>query len=53
MKDVMKFRLVVSALLLMMGPLSYGQAVPTGGTAMTSAAEDRIVHLSMESSITL
>ena len=57
MKDVMKFRLAASALLLMMGPLSYGQAVPTGGTAMTSGSGgpnspslDGIVHYALSAS---
>jgi hypothetical protein len=57
MKDVMKFRLAVSALLLTMGPLSYGQAVPTGGTAMTSGSGgpnspslDGIVHYALSAS---
>ena len=35
MKDAMKFRLAVSALLLTMGSISYGQAVPAGGTPMS------------------
>jgi hypothetical protein len=57
MKDVMKFRLAASALLLMMGPLSYGQAVPAGGTAMTSGSGgpnspslDGIVHYALSAS---
>ena len=57
MKDIMKFRLAASALLLMMGPLSYGQAVPAGGTAMTSGSGgpnspslDGIVHYALSAS---
>ncbi len=53
----MKFRLAASALLLMMGPLSYGQAVPAGGTAMTSGSGgpnspslDGIVHYALSAS---
>jgi hypothetical protein len=36
MKEVMKFRFAVSALLLTLGSISYGQAVPAGGASMTS-----------------
>jgi hypothetical protein len=57
MKDVMKFRLAASALLLIMGPLSYGQAVPAGGTAMTSGSGgpnspslDGILHYALSAS---
>jgi hypothetical protein len=42
MKDVMKFRMVISALLLSMGSLSYGQAVPAGGTPMTSMTSNSV-----------
>jgi hypothetical protein len=35
MKDVMKFRLTVSALLITTASISYGQAVPAGGTPMS------------------
>ncbi len=57
MKDVMKLRLAASALLLTMGALSYGQAVPAGGTAMTSGSGgpnspslDGIVHYALSAS---
>jgi len=53
----MKLRLAALALLLMMGPLSYGQAVPAGGTAMTSGSGgpnspslDGIVHYALSAS---
>jgi hypothetical protein len=42
MKDVMKFRMAISALLLSMGSLSYGQAVPAGGTPMTSMTSNSV-----------
>jgi hypothetical protein len=35
MKNAMKFRLAISALLLTMGSISYGQAIPAGGTPMS------------------
>ena len=53
----MKFRLAVSALLLTVGSLSYGQAVPAGGTAMSSGSTgpnlpslDGIVHYALSAS---
>lgn len=53
----MKFRIAVAALLLTTGPLSYGQAVPTNGTAMTSGSGgpnlpslDGIVHYALSAS---
>ena len=42
MKDVMKFRLVISGLLMTIGPLSYGQAIPAGGTPMTSMTTNSV-----------
>jgi hypothetical protein len=42
MKDVMKFRMAISALLLTVGSFSYGQAVPAGGTPMTSMTTNSV-----------
>jgi hypothetical protein len=42
MKDVMKFRMAISALFLTMGSFSYGQAVPAGGTPMTSITSNSV-----------
>ncbi len=60
MKETMKFRLSVSALLLTAGSLCYGQAVPAGGTPVSSVTTntvgpnlpdlDGIVHYSLTAS---
>jgi hypothetical protein len=56
MKDVMKIRTVVSVLLLTMGSICHGQAIPAGGTAMTSGSAlnpptlDGILHYALSAS---
>jgi hypothetical protein len=57
MKDVMKFRIAVSALLLTVGSVSYGQAVPAGGSAMSPGSTgpnlptlDGILHYALSAS---
>jgi hypothetical protein len=57
MKDVMKIRIVVSALVLTMGSISHGQAIPAGGTAMSAASSgpnlpnlDGILHYALSAS---
>jgi hypothetical protein len=57
MKDVMKIRIAVPALLLTMISICQGQAVPAGGTTMTSLAAgpnfptlDGILHYSLSAS---
>jgi hypothetical protein len=60
MKDAMKFRLAVSVLLLTTGSISYGQAVPAGGTPMSPVTTntvgpnlpdlDGIVHYALSAS---
>jgi hypothetical protein len=42
MKNMMKFQLSVSALLLTAGSLCYGQAVPAGGTPMSSMTTNTV-----------
>jgi hypothetical protein len=42
MKEIMKFRLSVSALLLTAGSLCYGQAIPAGGTPMSSMTTNTV-----------
>jgi len=57
MKDVMKIRMVVSALVLTMGTISYGQAVPAGGSSMSSGTSgpnmpslDGVLHYALSAS---
>src|SRR5271154_4669979 len=58
MKDVMKIRIVVSALLLTMGSISHGQAIPAGSPAMTSGSSgglnlptpDGVLHYALSAS---
>jgi hypothetical protein len=57
MKDLMKIRIAVSALVLTMGPLSYGQAVPAGGPSLSSLGAgpnfptlDGVLHYSLSAS---
>jgi hypothetical protein len=57
MKDVMKIRISVSMLVLTMGSISYGQAIPAGGASMSTNSSgpslpnlDGIVHYALSAS---
>jgi hypothetical protein len=57
MKDVMKIRVSVSMLVLAMGSISYGQAIPAGGASMSTNTSgpnlpnlDGIVHYALSAS---
>jgi hypothetical protein len=45
MKDLMKIRFAVSALVLTAGALSYGQAIPAGGSAMSPSGGPNLSSL--------
>jgi hypothetical protein len=56
MKDVMKIRIAVSLLVLTMGSISHGQAIPAGGTSMGPSSGpnlpslDGILHYALSAS---
>jgi hypothetical protein len=57
MKDVMKIRISVSMLVLTMGSISYGQAIPAGGASMTTNSSgpnlpnlDGVLHYALSAS---
>ena len=57
MKDLMKIRFALSALVLTAGAISYGQAIPAGGTSMSPSGSgpnlpnlDGILHYAVSAS---
>ncbi len=57
MRNAMKFRIAISALLFTAGTISYGQAIPAGGSAMSSGSAgpnlptpDGVLHYALSAS---
>jgi hypothetical protein len=57
MRKAMKFRIAISALLFTAGTISYGQAIPAGGSAMSSGSArpnlptpDGVLHYALSAS---